>query len=187
MRKRDDEKQQRIKEAVMRLILTEGFAGTSVSKIAREADVSPATVYIYYKSKDDMLRDIYSEYSEITYREILSSVSCDMPAERFLRTLMETYYSFIMENTEVFSFVDQFRACPAMSCKCDGTYDRCDLFSILDELKERGELRNYSNDAILMVALSPVKAVCAEQGVPEKKRRSQLDEVVSIIEKALLL
>ncbi len=46
MRKRDDEKEKSIKEAVIKLILEEGFHGTSISKIAKVAGVSPATVYI---------------------------------------------------------------------------------------------------------------------------------------------
>ena len=55
MRTRDYDKQQRIKEAMIRLILREGINGASVAKIAREAGVSPATIYIYYESKEDML------------------------------------------------------------------------------------------------------------------------------------
>ena len=51
MRRRDDEKERRIKDAVIELMLEEGFHGTSISKIARKAEVSPATVYIYYESK----------------------------------------------------------------------------------------------------------------------------------------
>ena len=47
MRKKDDEKEQRIKEAVASLMLEEGWSGTSISKIARKAEVSPATVYTY--------------------------------------------------------------------------------------------------------------------------------------------
>ena len=50
MRTRDYDKQQRIKEAMIRLILREGINGASVAKIAREAGVSPATFYIYYDS-----------------------------------------------------------------------------------------------------------------------------------------
>ena len=49
MRRRDDEKERRIKDAVIELMLEEGFHGTSISKIARKAEVSPATVYIYYE------------------------------------------------------------------------------------------------------------------------------------------
>ncbi|MCR4894101.1 MAG: TetR/AcrR family transcriptional regulator, partial [Eubacteriales bacterium] len=43
MRTKDPDKQKRIKDAVVELILREGIDGASVSKIAREAGVSPAT------------------------------------------------------------------------------------------------------------------------------------------------
>ena len=38
------------------LILREGINGASVYKIAREAGVSPATIYIYYASKEEIGR-----------------------------------------------------------------------------------------------------------------------------------
>ena len=63
MRIRDCSKQQRIKEAMVRLILREGIDGTSVSKIAKEAGVSPATIYVYYNSKEEMLAEVFREYS----------------------------------------------------------------------------------------------------------------------------
>ena len=52
MRRKDDEKEQRIRHAVIELMLQEGFNGTSIAKIARLAGVSPATVYIYYENKE---------------------------------------------------------------------------------------------------------------------------------------
>ena len=58
MRRKDDEKEQRIRHAVIELMLQEGFNGTSIAKIARLAGVSPATVYIYYENKEEMLQDI---------------------------------------------------------------------------------------------------------------------------------
>ncbi|WP_094092917.1 TetR/AcrR family transcriptional regulator [Paenibacillus physcomitrellae] len=38
-----------------------GFAETSISKIAKKAGVSAATIYIYYENKEDMLSKIYFE------------------------------------------------------------------------------------------------------------------------------
>ena len=46
MRRKDDRKQESIKQALLKLILSEGLQGASIAKIAREAGVSPATVYI---------------------------------------------------------------------------------------------------------------------------------------------
>ena len=51
MRRKDDEKEQRIKEAVIEVVLAEGFGGASISKIAKCAGISRATVYIYHENK----------------------------------------------------------------------------------------------------------------------------------------
>ncbi|MBU0970455.1 MAG: TetR/AcrR family transcriptional regulator; helix-turn-helix transcriptional regulator [Proteobacteria bacterium] len=37
------------------------FAASSVSKIAKEAGVSPATIYVYHKNKEDLLVSTYIE------------------------------------------------------------------------------------------------------------------------------
>ena len=100
MRMKDDDKQQRIKQAVMKLILEEGFAGTSISKIARLAGVSPATVYIYYENKEEMLKDIYTEYSGDIFSYLVRCVDAGMPAGYFIDTLMRNYYSYISEHEE---------------------------------------------------------------------------------------
>ena len=63
MRFKDEDKRQRIKDALVRLILRDGIDGVSVSKIAREAGVSPATIYVYYDSKEEMLAEVFREYS----------------------------------------------------------------------------------------------------------------------------
>ena len=67
MRTKDFDKQQRIKRAMVRLILEEGISGASISKIAREADVSSATIYVYYNSKEEMLAEVFRECSHDTY------------------------------------------------------------------------------------------------------------------------
>ena len=78
MRLRDQDKQQRIKQSMVRLILREGINGTSVSKIAKDAGVSPATIYVYYDSKESMLSEIFQEYSDQSYRYLLRRVDPSM-------------------------------------------------------------------------------------------------------------
>lgn len=61
MRQQDDDKKQRVKDAVKEVILQEGFGGASIAKIAKHAGVSSATVYIYYENKEDMMNSIFAE------------------------------------------------------------------------------------------------------------------------------
>ena len=36
-----------------------GFNGFSMQKLAKAANVSPATIYIYFKDKEDLIQQLY--------------------------------------------------------------------------------------------------------------------------------
>ena len=61
MRVKDEIKQDALFEATIKVVNEIGFASSSVSKIAREAGISPATIYIYHKNKEDLLISTYVE------------------------------------------------------------------------------------------------------------------------------
>ena len=88
MRVRDQDKQQRIKEAMVRLFLREGIDGTSISKIAKEACVSPATIYVYYDSKEEMLAEVFREYSRQPYQYLMRRVRPDMSGDELIETIV---------------------------------------------------------------------------------------------------
>lgn len=59
MRKIDEGKKNRIKQAVFEITRDEGIAGLSFGKLAKRAGVSSGTPYVYYQDKTDMLGKIY--------------------------------------------------------------------------------------------------------------------------------
>ncbi|HLQ40708.1 MAG TPA: TetR/AcrR family transcriptional regulator [Tetragenococcus sp.] len=61
MRKIDKNKQRAIKQAVFDLSQSEGLFNMTTAKIAKTAGVSPATIYLYYQDKTDLLSRIYEE------------------------------------------------------------------------------------------------------------------------------
>lgn len=187
MRKKDDEKQKRIKNAVMHLILEQGFAGTSISKIAREAGVSPATVYIYYENKEEMLKDIYVEYSEDVFGYLAERTQPEMSAAELIETLIRSYYTYIQEHREIFSFVEQFAQCPALACQCTSRSNICQLLSMVEMYMQQGQIRSYSVDSIAAVLFSPVKTVAMDIHITEDVRQKRLREITSLIERALII
>lgn len=59
--KRTGEKYDAILNAAVRIICKHGYHDTQVSKIAREAGVADGTIYLYFKSKDDVLISLFRE------------------------------------------------------------------------------------------------------------------------------
>ncbi|MHB8156392.1 MAG: TetR/AcrR family transcriptional regulator, partial [Desulfocucumaceae bacterium] len=59
MAKRTGEKFEIIIEAAVRIIADNGYHGSQVSKIAREAGVAEGTIYLYFENKEDILISIF--------------------------------------------------------------------------------------------------------------------------------
>ena len=187
MRKKDDEKQRNIKEAVIKLIQEEGFHGTSMSKIAKEAGVSPATVYIYYENKEVMLQDIYREYSEEIFSYLLCKINNGMDGQQLIEGLIRSYYAYINENEEVFNFVEQFSSCPSLASQCEAMKGIHELNELLDELKEKNIIRDYRNDTLIAILFSPVKAIAINALRREEEKKILLQEMVRILQEVLLV
>ena len=187
MRRKDDEKVRNIKEAVIKLILQEGFHGTSVSKIARMAGVSPATVYIYYENKDVMLHDIYLEYSEEIYDYLLDSMKQEMEGRRQIELLIRSYYNYILENKEIFSFVEQFSNCPSLANSCSGKNGICKIYHMMAEMKQNHILRDYREDNLLAIIFQPVKAIAVDNRKNEAQKEDLLTELIIMIQNAIMM
>ena len=79
MRTKDDEKVAALFEATVKLVNEIGFVSSSVSKIAKEASVSPATIYVYYKSKEDLLVSTYIEINLDLSKALLRDFNDKLP------------------------------------------------------------------------------------------------------------
>lgn len=186
MRKKDDEKEKSIKEAVIKLILEEGFHGTSISKIAKEAGVSPATVYIYFDNKEIMLQHIYREYSEEIYSYILNKVHQGMAGQQIIEILVRSYYSYIQEHEDIFNFVDQFSNCPSLACGCSEAKGICRINNLIAEMKNNHIIKDYNIDNLLAFIFYPVKSIAVNNNKTEAEREELLQEMIEIIQDALL-
>ncbi len=112
MRRRDNLKRQAIFDATVKLVNETGFAASSVSKIAREAGVSPATIYIYYKNKDDLLLSTYVEIKHKLSRTMLQGFDANQPIRDLLKTIWKSTFNFVSRYPAYFYFTEQFANSP---------------------------------------------------------------------------
>ena len=182
MRLRDGDKQQRIKSAMVRLILREGIDGASVSKIAREAGVSPATIYVYYESKEAMLTEVFREYARSSYHYLMGRISSNMGAGALIEAIVRGYYAFSEEHEELFSFVEQCSRCPTLSEAVSEEECCCDLMDIIHACQARGEMKRYSDPNISAVLFSPVRFLAMKR----LDDPQILDELIGMLQALLL-
>lgn len=61
IRQKCDKKRKALLNATLSLVNCNGFHDAPMSKIAKMAEVSPATIYIYFENKQDLINKLYLE------------------------------------------------------------------------------------------------------------------------------
>ena len=186
MRFKDSEKQQRIKDAMVRLFLREGIDGTSVSKIAREAGVSPATIYVYYSSKEEMLSEVFREYAHASYQYLFRQLRPEMEGGELIETLVRGCYTYSTERAEEFSFVEQCSRCPTLSAAVCEADCGCDIFALFHALQEQGAMRRVSDVNLGAVLFAPVRFLAMNRSGGEAECQARLSELVRMLQYLLL-
>lgn len=112
MRSKDDIKQEALFEATVKLVNEIGFAASSVSKIAREAGISPATIYIYYKNKEDLLVSTYVEIKKNMSRAVQEGFDESRPIRDILKQVWFRMFDYITAHPAYFQYTEQFANSP---------------------------------------------------------------------------
>ncbi|SHK52691.1 transcriptional regulator, TetR family [Desulfatibacillum alkenivorans DSM 16219] len=112
MRIKDRDKQEALFLAAVKVVNEIGFASSSVSKIAKEAGVSPATLYIYHKNKDDLLISTYLNIKRKLTDAVLGDMDDSLPIRDGFRRVWLNLFRFAGDHLDYFQFAEQFSNSP---------------------------------------------------------------------------
>jgi AcrR family transcriptional regulator len=101
----------------LEIIVREGFDGLSMQKLAKAANVSPATIYIYYRNREDLLNSLYNEVNQTFAREALKKFDPELSLEEGLWRQWKNRLNFILQYPNYFKFFEQFRNSPLINHK----------------------------------------------------------------------
>src|ERR1700690_1679391 len=72
---RGGDKRERILDAAVRVFAKKGFHATRVSEVAKAAGVADGTIYLYFKSKDELLVSLFEDRVE----RLLTFLQTELP------------------------------------------------------------------------------------------------------------
>lgn len=98
MRTRDADKESLVKEKAVEQIVQDGFQGFSMNKLAKACSISVATLYIYYKDKDDLIINIGREIGDRFFTAAIKDFSADMSFREGLWKQWQNRASFALSN-----------------------------------------------------------------------------------------
>lgn len=99
-REREKEQMRRnILSKAMKLFVEDGYANVSIRKIAEQIEYSPATIYLYFKDKDEILYHLHEEAFKDFLARLKPVMAIEKPQKRLV-SLAEAYIQFAVENPE---------------------------------------------------------------------------------------
>lgn len=110
MRLRDEDKVKLVKEKALETIVNDGLEGFSMNKLAKSCGISVATLYIYYKDKDDLVMSIAQEEGDKMSNTFLQNFDPSLSFEEGLRIQWQNRYAYNLANPLAHSFFEQLRS-----------------------------------------------------------------------------
>jgi AcrR family transcriptional regulator len=112
MRTRDENKERSIRDKALKMIVSEGLNGFSMQKLAKAANVSPATLYIYFKDKEDLVFQLCREASEKMLDITFKNFDPSMNFKEGLKIQWENRAAYCMKYPDQMHFIEQLRHSP---------------------------------------------------------------------------
>ena len=136
-------------EAAIKLFAKQGYHGTSTLQIAKEAGVSQATVFKYFKTKEDLLHSIIVPVIPKLFLNFLKRTQNTNSLEELINYVVEDRIAFLKENRNTIKIIfseiltnENFKAQLIDSLKI--TFEKINFKTILQKYKENNPEINES-------------------------------------------
>src|SRR4029078_4417516 len=91
-RMRDPDKPQQIIEAAIRVFARNGYYNSRVSDIAREAGIASGTMYLYFRTKEDILVTLFRERMASFVAHLRREIAGEPDAVAKIRRLVALHF-----------------------------------------------------------------------------------------------
>ena len=158
MRVRDEDKVKLVKQKALESIVKEGFEGFSMNKLAKACGISVATLYIYYKDKDDLIISIAKEEGDRMANTLIQNFDPSCSFEEGMRIQWKNRYTYIVENPLANSFFEQLRTSTYQSRFLEDFMKKFKtvISEFMHGVVARGEMKPMPLEVFWSVAYAPL-------------------------------
>ncbi len=97
----DPDKPQQIIDAAIRVFARNGYYNSRVSDIAREAGIAAGTIYLYFKTKDEILVTLFREKMAHFVAYLRREIADEPDAVAKLRKLVYLHFNVLEQNPDL--------------------------------------------------------------------------------------
>jgi len=184
MRKIDEGKKERIKQAVFEITRDEGIAALSFGKIAKMANVSSGTPYVYYQDKTGMLSQLYVE-AKIHFDEGLqANIDAGKTPQEKLFNAANHFASQFLDHPLEANYLGAIRSNPKLitaEALREGNRQAAPLYRLFQELVDAGVLVTNNLETVSALVFAPFVMVLQERFVTDQPvLLSELQTVIQL-------
>ncbi|MEE3719754.1 TetR/AcrR family transcriptional regulator [Tumidithrix elongata RA019] len=100
-----DRKKEKILQGAMQVFFRDGYAGTSMDRVAIEAGVSKQTIYSHFHDKESLFKALIEQLTIARFQALFESDQLSGEPDQLLRQLAETYLLKVAEDREYLSLL----------------------------------------------------------------------------------
>ncbi len=112
MKVKDKAKEERIKQVTLEIVSQEGLAGLKISKVAKEAELSPSMIYTYFKNKEELIDSVFWDVVKAIFDRLESERDTSLPFKLQFRQQFHRFMGLKLKKSIEFEYFSSFVKSP---------------------------------------------------------------------------
>ena len=152
-------------KATIELVNNNGFHATPMSKIAKMANASPATIYLYFENKQDLVNKTYIEVKAKYTAYAFDNYDATMPIEEGFNLIWHRIAEFKLKECENAMFLAQCDNTPMIDepSRIEGIKHLQPLLDLWGKGKKEGIVKPMSDYLLYAYAINPLSFLMISQ------------------------
>ncbi|MDO6516627.1 TetR/AcrR family transcriptional regulator [Zobellia uliginosa] len=167
-------KRKALVEATIELVNNSGFHAAPMSKIAKMANVSPATIYLYFENKQDLVNKVYIEVKAAFTEYAFATYDPKMDVEKGFEIIWKRIADFKLKECEEAMFLAQCDNTPIIDepSRQQGIKHLQPLLDLWERGRKEGTIKPLSDYILYAYAINPLSFLM----IMQKRGAFQLNE-----------
>jgi AcrR family transcriptional regulator len=165
-----------ILDTALVLFTTRGFQGTPTSLISREAGVATGTLFFYFKTKEDLIDELYRRIKSEAGTAIKEGIENERSIKEKIYRVGKNGIAWGLANPEKLRFMEQFAHSLFVSTTAheEGMSHFLFLQDLIREGIKKGVIRNYDPNLLCTMLASSLSGLLAQVMATQGKEKQDL-------------
>lgn len=152
------DKKSALLQATLTLVNNNGFHNTPMSKIAKLAGVSPATIYLYFENKQDLINTLYLEVKESFSACAFKGFNEEMSVKKGFELIWFNIANYKLNQINEATFLSQCDNSPMIdeAIRVEGLKNLQPLLNLWKRGKEEGMIKPLSDYILYAITIYPL-------------------------------